>query len=280
MRRAAAIMVAGLFLLTAASVAAAPPADRVAATRGAAWIERQPIPSFGGQQADAIIALRAASVPRSRLRLRARALAKSGKDYGTRPGAAAKVARAASAIGADPRRFGRVNYVARIRNGYRDGAYGANVFEHSLAILALREARTRVPAGAVATLRRARGSGGWGLDLRRSGRDEVDATAIVIQALRAAGVRRNDPALRKATAWLLRQAHARGGFDSRGGRRPAEANSTAAAILALRTMGRSGMAARQNLRQLQQPNGAFNWKLRVPGSRALATLDAVNALSR
>jgi hypothetical protein len=279
-RRPLAIAIAGLVLLAGAPVALAGPADRAAASRGAAWLQRQPAPSFGGQQADTIVALRAARVPRSRLRGRVRRLAVTGRRYGSRPGPAAKVARAALAVGADPRRFGRVNYLARIRRGYRAGVFGSNVFDHSLAILALRGAGEGVPRRAIAVLRRTRGRGGWGLELRSGGRDEVDATAVVIQAMRAAGLRRTDRDLRAATAWLARQAHRRGGFDARGGRRPAEANSTAAAILALAAMGRSSVAARRELRALQRRDGAFNWRSRTPGSRILATIDAVTALSR
>ena len=144
----------------------------------------------------------------------------------------------------------------------------------------LKDAREAVPPRAIATLRRARGRGGWNLELRPTGRDDVDATAIIIRAMRAAGIARNDRDLRAATTWLRRQAHSRGGFDSRGGRRPAEANSTAAAIVALTVMGRSSTRARRDLRRLQKRSGAFDWKLRTPGSRTLATLDAVTALSR
>ncbi|MDH3226530.1 MAG: hypothetical protein OEM67_05515, partial [Thermoleophilia bacterium] len=151
MRRATAAALAGLVLLTAAATAASAPADRAAAARGAAWLERQPIPAFGGQQADAIVALRVAGVPRARLRSRVRALAKAGPSYGARPGPAAKVALAANAVGANPRRFGRIDYVARIRSGYRGGVFGTNVFDHSLAILALRRAGSRVPQRAILT---------------------------------------------------------------------------------------------------------------------------------
>ena len=45
--------------------------------------------------------------------------------------------------------------------------------------------------------------------------------------------------LRQATAWLLAQRNASGGFNIDGAGKPTEANSTAIAIRALRAMGRT-----------------------------------------
>ena len=70
---------------------------------------------------------------------------------GTRtPGAAAKAALAAEAVGANPRCFAGVDLVARIRAGYGAGVYGATVFDDSLAITALVGAGEPVPRGRAA----------------------------------------------------------------------------------------------------------------------------------
>jgi uncharacterized SAM-binding protein YcdF (DUF218 family) len=279
--RGAVVAAALLVLAACASTALGATADTRAAARGAAWLEARSSSSMpAGQQADLIVALRAAGVPRSRLRGRVRTLARAAPSYARTAGAAAKIARAATAVGANPARFGRVSYIGRIRRAYRAGRFGATAFDHALAVIALSGARRRVPPAAIATLRRSRGRGGWNLALSRHGRDEVDATALVIQAMRSTGVPRSDPALRAATRWLLRQRNRHGGFDARGGRRPTEANSTAAAILALRAMGRPAAGPKAELRNLQLTNGAFRWRARIAGSTLLATLDAVPALSR
>ena len=280
MRRLLVLVVLALLLCGGTSSGLAAPAeDRRAVTQASSWLLGQPLAIPAGQQADTIVALRKAGIPRSRLRARVRRLAKDGPRYASGPGQAAKVARAARAVGANPRRFGKVNYIARITAGYRRGQYGRDAFSHSLSMMALARSGRRVPPRAIRELMLARGTGGWGFELRRGGVDQVDTTALAIQALRAAGVPRRDGRLRAATAWMIRQRNARGGFDSRGGRRPTEANSTAAVILALRTMGASTGRERRELRTLQRRNGYFLWRQRVAGSTLLATLDAVLALS-
>jgi len=258
---------------------ATPLQDRRAVARGAGWLERQPLTIPAGQQADLIVALRAAGTPSVALRPRVRALARSGPAYALNPGQAAKIAQAAMAVGANPRRFGKVNYIGRINRGYRNGRYGRDAFSHALALLALAQSRRRIPRRAIRELSRTRGGGGWSFQLKRTGTDEVDTTALVIRALRAAGVSRGNKDLREATSWLRRQRNRRGGFDSRGGRRATEANSTAAAVLALTAMGKRTATERREIRTLQQRNGSFWWRRSTTGSTLLATLDALSALT-
>lgn len=263
------------------AAAAAPAADRAAAQRAARWLMRRPAAGMpGGQQADAIVALRAAGAPPRALAGRAGVLAATAPDYARTPGAAGKVVMAAVAAGRDPRRLGGVDYVRRVSAGGTGGRYGASTFDQSLAMLALRAAGRPVPRPAVRVLLGARGTGGWGFVRSPRGADSVDATALALEALRAAGVPARSPALRAATRWMLAQRNAEGGFASAGRGRPTEANATAGAIRALRAMGMTPPPrARAALRRLQERSGAIRFTRASPGSRLLATNDALVALS-
>jgi hypothetical protein len=271
---------AALLALTAPAAAVpAGPADRRAAARAAAWL-RTVQDAAPGQQADAIVALAAAGSGRGVLGPRLSRLAALAPAYASTAGAAGKVALAAEAAGADPRRLRGVDYLARVRGAYAAGRYGASGFDQALAMLALAGAGERAPAAAVAALRAERGAGGWGNDLSPSGRDDVSTTAILIEALRATGVRSRDPMLRSAATWMAAQANAQGGYAFFGARGPTEANSTALVIRALRALGRTPPAAsRAALRGLQLPNGSIAFTTTSPGSPLLATVDAIVALA-
>jgi hypothetical protein len=282
MRRRAplAAALAGLALAAAAPMASAASADRAAATRAAAWLTRAVAGAPGGQQADALVALRAAGRSRPALRPRLRALVRIAPAYADGPGAAAKVTMAAVAAGADPARLGGVDYVARIRRGYASGRYGASVWDQSLSLLALAADRRPIPRSAVRATLAGRGSGGWAFDLQPRSRDQVDATGITIQALRAAGVPRSSPALRSATAWMLSQRNREGGYASAGRGGATEANATAMVIRALRSMGRTPPpATRAALRRLQSRDGGVRFTRAAAGSRLLATPDALIAFA-
>lgn len=263
-----------------APLATAATADTAAAERGAAWLVRNSAGAPGGQQADTIVALRSAGGGRAALAPRLTALARVAPAYAVTAGGAGKVAMAAVAGGRDPARFGGVDYLRRITNRYAAGRYGETAFDQALSMLALRAAGRTVPPTAVRATFAARAAGGWGFTMSRTARDSVDATAIVIEGLRAAGVPSSDARLRAAAAWMLAQRNAAGGLASAGGGDPTDANSTAGAIRALRALGRTPPAAtRAALRGLQQPDGGFRSTRAGAGSRLLATTDAVPALA-
>ncbi len=169
----------------------------------------------------------------------------------------------------------------RITSRYASGRFGATGWDQALSMLGLVAAGRAVPAAAVRATLAARGAGGWGLTLARTGgHDSVDATALVIEALVAAGVRRDDPGLRAGAAWMLAQRNRAGGYASAGGGAPTEANSTAAAIRALRALGRTPPAStRAALRALQERDGGLRFTAAAAGSRLIATTDAVIAFA-
>ena len=253
--------------------------DRQATQRGAAWLESVSISSVG-QQADAIVALAAAGRSQATLQSRLATMSTSASSYAVTAGAAAKVVLATVVARGNPRSLGGVDYVLRIQRTYRAGRYGATAYDQAYAMLALRVAGVAVPRAAVAAVRAARGQGGWGFALRKAGPDDVSATGLTIEAMRAAGVPTTDAGLKAATTWLTAQANSRGGFHIDGKRKATEANSTAIAIRGLRAMGRTpATATRRALRDLQETDGGFRFTATIRESRLFATVDAVLALS-
>ncbi|MFN8121839.1 MAG: hypothetical protein U0237_05360 [Thermoleophilia bacterium] len=264
-----------------AGATCATPADIAAGRRAAAWLASLDAGAMPpGQLADTIVALRSAGRPASALASRTASLRRRAPAYAATAGSSGKVALAALAAGADPSRFGGVDYLARIRRAYADGRYGATAYDQAFSMLALAGAGRPVPAAAVRALRGTRGTGGWGFDLRAASRDQVDATAIVLEALAAAGVAPRTPWVASARAWMLAQRGRDGGVASAGGRRPADGNTTALAWRALCASGAPVPARlRAALRSLQMADGRIRFTAASEGSPLLATTEAVVALS-
>jgi len=274
-----------LALSLAALAIAAPPvgaatADGRAAERAAAWLAANSAGAPAGQQADAIVALRIAGRSPASLRPRLARLGRDAPAYASTAGGAGKVVMAVVAAGADPHRLAGVDYVSRITSRYASGRYGATAFDQALSMLAIRAAGGATPHAAVRATLAARGTGGWDFGLSRPASDSVDATALVIEALRASGVPAGDPGLRAGTAWMLAQRNGSGGYASAGGAGATEADSTAGVIRALRSLGRSPAAStRAALRALQDGDGGVRFTRAAAGSRLIATTDALIALS-
>lgn len=158
--------------------------------------------------------------------------------------------------------------------GFSSGA--ATPLSQSFAILGLRAARLDVPNNAITFLRdRQLTDGSWG---------SVDTTALVIQAMRAAGVPGNDTGIVTAIAFLRAQQDAVGGWGN--------PNSTAYAIQGLLAAGenlqdnwrKGGRSPYEALALYQKPDGPFTytWESEpffTPGeTNDLATWQAVPAL--
>lgn len=280
MPRRAPFALVAVALAVAAPHAGAATADGRAAQRAASWLAANQAGAPAGQQADVIVALRAAGRSRASLRPRLATLGRAAPAYARTAGGAAKVVMAAVAAGADPRRLAGVDYVARITSRYASGRYGATGFDQALSILAVTAAGGTVPAAATRATLAARGSGGWSFDLSRTSADAVDTTALVIEALRAAGVPAGNAALRSAAAWMRAQRNREGGLAAFGGGRATEANPTAGAIRALRSLGRTPPAStRAALRRLQDRDGGVRFTRATGGSRLMATTDALIAFA-
>lgn len=255
-------------------------ADGRAAARAATWLAANSAGAPAGQVADAIVALRLAGRHPASLRGRLDSLGRTAPAYARTAGGAGKVALAAVAAGGDPRHLAGVDYIGRITARYAAGRYGATAYDQALSMLAVVAAGSRVPAAATRATLAARGRGGWSFDLTPGGRDAVDTTALVIESLAASGVPASHPGLRAAASWMLAQRNRSGGFASAGAGGATEANSTAGAIRALRALGRTPPSAtRATLRRLQDGDGSLRFTASAPGSRLIATIDALVALS-
>ncbi len=224
-----------------AASAALPKADAIDA--GAAYIRSQQQPDGGyasspGQSLDAIYALRTAGydpakdsvggvTPVDYLKANAAAL--------TSPGAAAKGALAAKALGLDPKTVNGIDLAGIVAAAYDPdtGAYAVDDFSQSIAMIGLACTGNPVEAKAIDALRatQVETEGGWGF----GGGSDPDTTAIAIQALVATGVPPADPALVKALAYVKASQGNDGGW----GFDPSESNasSTAYVVQALIALG-------------------------------------------
>lgn len=277
MRRTILLALCGVVLAAPAAAS-----DRSSAAAGAGWLSGHVAAGHDGFAADTLVALRAAGrLPGGEARRRAGALRSGARSYVSGAGQAAKVILGLAAAGSGSARcVPGVDLRIAMGRDYTRGRYGRNAFDDALALLALRALREPVPSAAIGFLRAARGAGGWNVLLRRGGgpADDVSSTGIAIVALRAAGIARGDRGLRAGLAWMLRQRTRSGGF-ALGRRDRNEANSTAFAIEAERSMGRGDPRAARVLRGLQRRDGAFQFTADDAGSRVIASTESVIALS-
>jgi len=255
-------------------------------------------PGFGpGDTADAVIALVAAgedladfakggSTPVSYLEAQA-------AGYATNPGAAAKLAMAAIAAGADPASFGGLDLFAVIGKGYdpATGQYGPDVYGHALALLAIKAAGATPPDAAVARLLAAQlPDGGWSFDGTEATGSDTNTTGLALQALagRAGPV---NQARANALTYLESQQNDDGGFpysQASSFGTDSDVNSTAAAALGIRAAGgspgdprwqKNGNGPVELIESLQNDSGAFRYQQAQADDNALATYQAVPALA-
>jgi hypothetical protein len=263
--------------------AAADASDRSAARAGASYLSSAVRGGADGMAADTLVALRAAGrLPSGEAARRARALRAGASGYARSAGSTAKtiLALTAARSGSPRCAAGGLDLLGRLQRYGRAGRYGTSIFDQTLGMLAMHALGAGPSARTVSVLLAARGHGGWNFNLTRAGgrADDVTSTAMAILAARAAGVSARNGTLRAGLSWLRSQRTPAGGF-ALGRRDRNEANSTALAIEAQRAMGRSDARATRALRSLQRGGGAFQFTRDDAGSRVLASVDAVVALS-
>lgn len=281
------VALATVLLPTAASAAS----NRSSVKKATKWMSSTSLRQFPGTgfRADALSSFVAASRVRANYRSTAKKrfvadLEQNAADYAITSGETAKVILGAVAGGKNPRCFGKTGGKLDLYNllmsKYSRGRFGTTAFDQALSILALKAARQRVPSAAVRRLKSARGRNGWNFALSKSRGDDVESTALVIEALRAAGVKKSDGALRKAYRWLTFQRNSDGGFNPQAPGGPTQSNATAYAIRAADALGKNNTRAKRALRALQMRNGSFRSSPTEKGEFAgIATTDAVIALS-
>ncbi|NUT48931.1 MAG: LPXTG cell wall anchor domain-containing protein [Saccharothrix sp.] len=206
-----------------------------------------------GLTADGVYALAAAGVGRSTAEKAAGWLAKSPQfetfiGDGTAEsyvGGLTKLALVAQTLGQDPRAFGGVDLLARLTalqepsGRFRDKTdpeYDmTNAFTQALAIIVLKRADQAVgPAVEFAASTQCSGAGFPIVFGEPECKSDVDATAMVLQALLAAGEKSVSA---KALDWLVEQQKADGGFPAAGSA-GSNANSTGLVVGALVAGGR------------------------------------------
>jgi hypothetical protein len=159
--------------------------------------------------------------------------------------AAGKMTVGAVAGRANPRGFGGVDLVAAIEGFYQpaSGQYGGgSVWDQSFALLGLAAARQPFPAAAVQRLVDiAADGGGWGFSANASSAD-VDSTGLALQALAAARVNGDHPAVRAGLAFLRNAQNDDGGFPGFLG--TTDAGSTGLALQGLAAYGQDPRSLR------------------------------------
>lgn len=282
---------------TAASASAQTPSYTGQANAALNWMKTQQQPDgsfqgFGaGSTVDAALAIVAAgqsldsysnggNTPLTFLQSKA-------ADIGKTPGGAGKLLILVSTF-QQGSAFGGVDLVDTINRSYNPdtGQYGKDVIGDAFAILGLHAIGQAIPARAVEFLKSTQTpEGGWAFsgDTKAGGAD-TDTTAVVLQALVAAGADKTDSLLtKKAVVFLDSQQNPDGGFayqKSDPDNSESDVNSTAYAAQALYSTGANtdtdkGLAF---IAGLQQSDGGIQWKKSVPGSNAGATYQAVPAL--
>jgi Prenyltransferase and squalene oxidase repeat len=157
-----------------------------------------------------------------------------------------------------------------------DGRIGPLVNSTAWSVLALRGAAR--PAGAATIrylLRRQHENGGWSWHPR--GAPDSNDTAVVLQALRAAGIRGRP--LARGVRFLRRLQARDGGFRLVPGREP-DAQSTAWAIQGLLAAGvKPGRGAYAYLERLRRADGSYRYSKRYGVTPVWVTAQVVPALA-
>lgn len=244
--------------------------------------------------ADAVYALVAAGIPVESVTAEGQSpldfLLTQVESYGSTVGGVAKLALAAMAAGADPRQFGGVDLIARVESAYDEqtGLYDPQLFVNAYALMALAAAGAEVPPAAIeAVLSRQTPDGSWAWDGSTApGAGDSNTTAIIIQALIAAGLPRDHQAIAAGLDYLRSTQAVDGSFAYQPGNGPlvGDANSTALAVQAILAAGddpnsSSWRYALDALARFQNPSGALRWRDDAPDDNLLATLQAIPALA-
>jgi hypothetical protein len=298
-----------LLLVVALGVAALMPPPTAAATNPATgpaldWLRGQQQPDGGfvgfsgasdpGVTADVAVAFAAAGVEPAMVSSGGKSivdfLASDVASYGGTTGGAAKLAVAAVASGADPRDFGGVDLIARIKGAMDAGTglFDPQLFMHAYAILALAAAGQAIPPTArQALIAHQSADGSWAFTGETApGKGDSNTTAIAVEALAAAG-QGSSPAFAAGLGYLAKAATSDGSYVYQvGAENPpvGDANSTAFAIQALLTGGAQPGSdaitrAETSLKSYQSSSsGAFPFRADAPSDNVLSTAQAIPAL--
>lgn len=198
-----------------------------------------------------------------------------------------RVTLALTAAHVDPRNFGGIDYVQRIRQHYRNGQFGdpLSLRDDYWAILALASSGEQlaedVAKAAQFVLDNQNTDGSWSASI--TGIETcVDNTAAAILALRAAGKEEYSEAILKGFAFLRKYQNQDGGFGYLF--MPSNAASDSWALQAYSAAGKNAITESSvqslftHLLSLQQLDGSFKWTTDLANSPLLMTAYAIPAL--
>jgi len=187
--------------------------------------------------------------------------------------------------------LGGVDLVARLNALHKSGGYGGTLYEDTLVVLALINAGQSVPEDVIARLIAAQTQdGAWAFTGdTAAGAGDTNTTALVVQALIAAGQR---DVVGRALDYFRRTQNAGAGWPYQSPSAfgtETDANSTANVLQALVAAGEplsdwsqagqsDPLGALIHLQDAQ--TGAFNYQASAPGANLLATAQAIPALKR
>ncbi len=189
---------------------------------------------------------------------------------------------ALAASGLDPRRFGGVQPIRRLRaRAGQDGSLGGQVNLTAFYLLALAAADVEASPKAIAWLRRAQAnSGGWGYGTGVN--PDADSTGAAIQALVAVDAGRG--AVSRGASWLKRNQHRQGGWGLPGA--APNAQSTAWAVQGLLAAGqplkqvrRAGRSPTDYLAARQARDGHFRYSASSDQTPVWVTAQALVAVA-
>lgn len=199
-----------------------------------------------------------------------------------------KLMLAAAGVGEDVNNFAGIDLADALKGSYDSGsgAFGSTNWDQALGMLGWSVAYTEpVPSKAVEVLAtNVISDGGWGY--LPGGDSDTNSTALIVQALRAAGQCERTPLVTNALAYLKNAQNADGGFPFAAGF-DSDANSTAYVIQGLLAAGENptglrwttdgGKTPYDALASFQLADGSFEWQV-GKGSNVLATQQAVAPL--
>jgi hypothetical protein len=298
-----AMLTLGIGAPFAAAAQTSPTASPVAAgdslPSAIAWLVAQQDASGGfigfsgepdaGTTIDAVLALAAAGETDSDAMTRATDyLVANGAAFAEQGGGyAAKLVMAMVAAGQDPANLGGINLIEMLTLDAGSDFCGGEVYDHAVCALGLVAAGQTVPEEWLSTLRSYQiENGGWAFDgSREVPMADSNTTAIVVQALIAAGTTPNQEPIAQALSYLTSVMAPDGGF-AYAVAEPliADANSTGIVIQALIAAGEDPSSANWGnataaLTAFQNESGAFRYMNDVPDDNLFATLQAIPALA-
>lgn len=267
------------------------------ATAALNWMktQQQPDGSFAGFGAgstlDAVLAIMAAGQSHSSYSIGGNTpitfLESKVAEFTRNPGSAGKLLIVTGNLNGNGT-FGGVDLVGLINSSYdpATGHYGGDALGHAFAMLGLHAAGQTIPSAAVEYLKGTQTpEGGWAFTGDTApGAADTNTTAVVIQALQAAGAANTQPdLLKKAVTYIDSQQNPDGGFPYQkvgGPDSESDVNSSSYVAQAMLSLGNTTIAgqALAFIASLQKPDGAFQWKPSEPDDNAGATYQAVSAL--